>query len=572
MNLLDRIAYDTGGYTVQEILSSFSKKILEIIDLVNKNEEVCDEARTIIENIRNEVVPDLVDDIMKEMQDKGYFDSLVNVTLIEQLRTELSTLLNNTLTDYTTRLDNVDSQLDSIVNIGVIVPNYKTSTNKWWEAIEIAKTKGTTLIFPKGTYYLNDVYKEIELDGYTVDFCNSTVYSDILFRLKNSTIKNISKYNKAIFINGSNSKVQNVTIKHDVDYTLNYGIVIETNSNTIENIIIENSSVYKANLFGFNIMDKTNSFSNGVVNNVSYINCNAYSCGGNNIWATGFCIEGINKVTNITYENCLADDNMESGFHFEDAVNLTNIVYNKCISTNNGIRKTTPSFGAGFFANNKVLLNSCITYGNYTSIYKNGFVNIINHRDMGENFSINKYSDEIVGGNFKCGYGPFGRYALYPSNFKSYQCRGISTDCFKIIEDSEGNYITNLKNAGTDTGNQTLQCNLIKINPYSTYILSLMQKRIIGSEGNLIVSLAEFDINLKKVKDYTFNKSITPTADWTEISYILGKATTDNSSVYAFDSSTRYISISLTFCYLPTPPTESSNKIGVKNLEFNKIV
>ena len=114
MKLLDRIAYDTGGYTVQEILSSFCKKILEIIDLVNKNEEVCDEARTIIENIRNEVVPDLVDDIIKEMEDNGYFDSLVNVTLIEQLRTELTILLNQAITDYTNRLDNIDTQLDNI--------------------------------------------------------------------------------------------------------------------------------------------------------------------------------------------------------------------------------------------------------------------------------------------------------------------------------------------------------------------------------------------------------------------------------------------------------------------------
>ena len=115
MNLLDRISYDTGGYTVQEILSSFCKKILEIIDQVNKNEEVCDEAKTIIENIRNEVVPDLVDDIMKEMQDNGYFDNLVNVTLIEQLRTELTSLLNDAITGFTTRLDNFDSQLDNIV-------------------------------------------------------------------------------------------------------------------------------------------------------------------------------------------------------------------------------------------------------------------------------------------------------------------------------------------------------------------------------------------------------------------------------------------------------------------------
>ena len=106
MNLLDRIAYDTGGYTVQEILSSFCNKILEIIELVNKNEEVCDETHAIIENIRNEVVPDLVTDIMKDMEDKGYFDKLVNVTLIEQLRTDLTTLINRTITDFTTRLDN----------------------------------------------------------------------------------------------------------------------------------------------------------------------------------------------------------------------------------------------------------------------------------------------------------------------------------------------------------------------------------------------------------------------------------------------------------------------------------
>ena len=84
MNLLDRISYDTGGYTVQEILSSFCKKILEIIALVTKNEDVCDEAHALIENIRNEVVPELVEDIMKELQDNGYFDRLVNVTLIEQ--------------------------------------------------------------------------------------------------------------------------------------------------------------------------------------------------------------------------------------------------------------------------------------------------------------------------------------------------------------------------------------------------------------------------------------------------------------------------------------------------------
>ena len=50
------------------------------------------------------------------MEDNGYFDNLVNVTLIEQLRTELTNLLNQTITDYTNRLDNFDKQLETIVH------------------------------------------------------------------------------------------------------------------------------------------------------------------------------------------------------------------------------------------------------------------------------------------------------------------------------------------------------------------------------------------------------------------------------------------------------------------------
>ena len=147
MKLLDRIAYDSGGYTVQEILSSFCKKILEIVDLVNKNEEVCDEARTIIENIRNEVVPDLVNDIMKELQDNGYFDSLVNVTLIEELRTELTTLLNDTITDFTTRLDNFNSRLDTkanlimVENVGISINDIKKEISQIYKILAIGNNK-----------------------------------------------------------------------------------------------------------------------------------------------------------------------------------------------------------------------------------------------------------------------------------------------------------------------------------------------------------------------------------------------------------------------------------------------
>ena len=56
-------------------------------------------------------------ELLNQLEDKkvsnsiGDFDSSVIDTLIENLRTELTTLLNNAITDFTNRLDNIDSQL-----------------------------------------------------------------------------------------------------------------------------------------------------------------------------------------------------------------------------------------------------------------------------------------------------------------------------------------------------------------------------------------------------------------------------------------------------------------------------
>ena len=153
---LDRMSYDSGGYTVQEILSSFSKKILEIIDLVNKNEEVCNEAHAIIENIRNELVPPVVEDIIKDLQDNGYFESLVNVTLIENLRTELTTLLNDTITELTTRLDN-DVKKDYINALNPPSPLLPISENDSDIAPKINAMFeiGKNIEIPFGEYNLN---------------------------------------------------------------------------------------------------------------------------------------------------------------------------------------------------------------------------------------------------------------------------------------------------------------------------------------------------------------------------------------------------------------------------------
>ena len=237
MNLLDKIAYDSGGYTVKEILSSFCKKILEIIDLVNKNEEVCDEAHTIIENIRNEVVPELVEDIMKELQDDGYFDSLVNVTLIEQLRTELTTLLNQTITDYTNRLDNFDSQLDTKTkqnkSFGVFVTDFGAKcngvdddTSSIQQAINYAYDNNIKKVILSNIHYLKSTLylkSNIELCGNNTRliFDNPTVRL-IIDNCENVTLKNFSctkhgAYHTQIKNGSKNIKIEKVNYISDYE-------------------------------------------------------------------------------------------------------------------------------------------------------------------------------------------------------------------------------------------------------------------------------------------------------------------------------------------------------------------
>ena len=189
MNLFDKLAYDSGGYTVQEILSSFTKKIIEIIDLVNKNEEIVDDAHTLIENIRNEVVPELVDDIMKELQDDGYFDSLVNVTLINQLRTELTKLLNQSITDYTTRLDDVDKQLNNTSN-------------------KINKIKQISVNALDYGLNVNSSVPQDNIIDLIVDDINSGVIKEITFPSCTIIIDkphNITNYGKFLNIKGQNT-------------------------------------------------------------------------------------------------------------------------------------------------------------------------------------------------------------------------------------------------------------------------------------------------------------------------------------------------------------------------------
>lgn len=468
------------------------------------------------------------------------------------------------------RFNEINTQLDNINNLGANILNYKTETNTLSDAIRLAMNISNKLYLPKGNYEF-PAGVEIIIENCEIDFNYSIINCKTLFRLKNSTLKNLT-INNQIMINGSNSKVINANISPDTPYTINYGVTIETHNDIIENILIENCNVQNVSLFAFNIMDVSNQFTVGEVRNVKYINCKALNTGLENQWSTGFCVEGIKKIEDIEYISCYADNSIESGFHIEDAVSYKNVFYKKCTSTNNGKRKANPLFGCGFFVGTNIILENCFTKGNYNSLYKFDFPRIINHTDNDNKmFSINEYENEIIGGHFDCGLAPFGKYALYSAIYNQYICSNASDDCFAIVDDTSYKYIKNLKNSGSNTAERTIQSNIIKVTDLDTLVIRFKHKRLNGEQGKTILSISEWDINLNKVKSFSLIKEVNPTSEWVEVKTIIGNTQNGKyTSECVLDSNTRYIDIALTFNY-NEQANEGINETGVRDWEVIKV-
>ena len=358
MNLLDRIAYDTGGYTVQEILSSFCKKILEIIDLVNKNEDVCNEAKTIIENFRYEVVPELVDDIMKELQDSGYFDDLVNVTLIEQLRTELTTLLNNAITDYTTKLDKIDTQLDTImINIkdyGAKGDGLTDDTQAIQNAIN--SLNGGTLLIPNGIYMIRG--SKTDNNDYSEDIIANEVLG---LKLKsNITIKFESEKAILKMIPNNASTCTILNLQECENVTIQGGTL---DGNKDNQILHEVTTPSGQNEGYWNDQWRTCVLIYGYNKNITFKGTNFINSVGDGVMGHTF---NINKLpTNVIVDSCYFDTIGRSGVHCGGGKNyvVTNCKFeniNKSISNTCKISAIGVDIEANHIYLEQVLVDNCI--------------------------------------------------------------------------------------------------------------------------------------------------------------------------------------------------------------------
>ena len=189
---------------------------------------------------------------MKEMQDDGYFDSLVNVTLIEQLRTELTTLLNQTITDYTTRLDNFDSK---IKNLSVYVTpkmfdcvgdGVNDDSINLQRAIDYCIANNKKLVGISGEKY--GITQTLSINGFLdIDFSSSEIIDITEFGLNkmiNINVKSPNLYPEDYYFQ------KTLTLNLQGNGSTNYGLYCEYLRNFIINKTVVNNVSKAIEIFG----------------------------------------------------------------------------------------------------------------------------------------------------------------------------------------------------------------------------------------------------------------------------------------------------------------------------------
>lgn len=126
---IDRV-YGADDYTQQEINAKLIQKMDEVI-------ENCNNAFEYVDWLKEQKIPDEVQNIISAMVEDGTLKKIINTELLEELRTELNTL--NTFKDeVNTKLNEINTEINNL-------KSFKDEVNTKLETIntEITNIKNT---------------------------------------------------------------------------------------------------------------------------------------------------------------------------------------------------------------------------------------------------------------------------------------------------------------------------------------------------------------------------------------------------------------------------------------------
>ena len=102
---IDRV-YGADDYTQQEINAKIIQKLDEVI-------ETCNNAFEFVDWLKEQKIPDEVQNIISAMVEDGTLEKIINTELLEELRTEIGNL-NTFKEEVKTKLETIDTGLNNL--------------------------------------------------------------------------------------------------------------------------------------------------------------------------------------------------------------------------------------------------------------------------------------------------------------------------------------------------------------------------------------------------------------------------------------------------------------------------
>ena len=122
--------YDVEGYTTAEVLCKFHEKITEIIELVNENELTVEDTIKKFEELtlwcKETGIPNEVIRLFNQYSNEGYFDNLINGTILNEIRNKLEEVLK------------MSKNYSSVINNKKFTPVF--GINSYWNQVNKANS------------------------------------------------------------------------------------------------------------------------------------------------------------------------------------------------------------------------------------------------------------------------------------------------------------------------------------------------------------------------------------------------------------------------------------------------
>lgn len=298
-DILKRV-YDFSDMTNEELRCKFFQKLQECIDLCNSTSDI-------VEWLKNEGLEEEVNELLTFWKENGTLEKLINIDKINNLKSELTNIINETKAELTVKDNEITQKVDE---------NYSTVINK----IETSKTELTD------TINQNSSRLETEISNNTS---------------KVNELKNKNNTNALLSTNASGESTDSSTFIFSVKEAKNMQSICYVNGEMFVGFSLDdgtNGIIIKYDLSGKEIVRSTNiavehtsSMAYDKVNNKLYVT-NGGGTTGTKVYIvnpTSFNIENTLNYSDLGKSALIAiDKNNNKLLHVGESDSSSKIIYN----------------------------------------------------------------------------------------------------------------------------------------------------------------------------------------------------------------------------------------------------